>query len=63
MCDCFPAHLRRTRLRMYKILARLRRAKILYILKKKARMRAEPGEATTFEKLRRTALAGLILPA
>ena len=35
---------------MWKILARLRRAKIFHILKKKARVRAESGEATTFEK-------------
>jgi len=35
---------------MWKILARRRRAKIFHILKKKTRLRAESGEATTFEK-------------
>ena len=44
------ARLPRARLRMWKILARRRRAKIFHILKKKARVRAESGEATTFEK-------------
>jgi len=42
--------LRRTRLRMWKILARRRRVKIFHILKKQARKRAESGEATPFEK-------------
>jgi len=46
----FSARLRRARLGMWKILARRRRAKIFHIPKKKARLRAESGEATTFEK-------------
>jgi len=46
----FSVRLRRARLGMWKILARLRRAKIFHIPKKKARVRAESGAEITFEK-------------
>jgi len=42
----FSVRLRRTRLGMWKILARHRRAKIFHIPKKKARLRAEPDKVT-----------------
>jgi len=46
----YSVRLLRTRLGMWKILARRRRAKIFHIPKKKARLRAESGNATIFEK-------------